>query len=125
MLLRLMLRFQASLSAQRFSRGNTACMEPSLLSCCDSGQLNVEQPCRKLEEATMTEIEELMRLRSKLISRRRMLVAALVNTDVEQLSGDAISRIQNAIEAVNSAITQEKQFSPTPDQVRRGAPELR
>ena len=57
----------------------------------------------------MTEIEKLMRLRSKLIARRRMLVAALVNADVEQLTGDAISRIQNAIEAVNSAITQEKQ----------------
>jgi len=63
----------------------------------------------------MPEIEKLMRLRSKLIARRRMLVAALVSTDVEQLSGDAISRIQNAIEAVNSAITQEKQSSPPPD----------
>ena len=72
----------------------------------------------------MTEIENLMRLRSKLIARRRMLVAALANADVEQLSGDAISRIQNAIEAVNSAITQEKQSSPSPDPARRSAPEL-
>jgi hypothetical protein len=72
----------------------------------------------------MTEIEKLMSLRSKLIARRRMLVTALVNTDVEQLSGDAISRIQNAIEAVNSAITQEKQSWPTPEPSRRGAPEL-
>jgi hypothetical protein len=76
-----------------------------------------------LEEATMTEIENLIRLRSKLIARRRMLVTALANADVAQLSGDAISRIQNAIEAVNSAITQEKQSSPTPDPSRRGAPE--
>ena len=72
----------------------------------------------------MTEIENLIRLRSKLIARRRMLVAALVNADVEQLTGDAISRIQNAIEAVNSAITQEKESSPTPDSSRRDAPEL-
>jgi len=57
----------------------------------------------------MTEVEKLMRLRSKLVARRRMLVAALANADVAQLSGDAISRIQNAIEAVNGAITQEKQ----------------
>jgi hypothetical protein len=99
-------------------------MERSLLCCYASGQLNAGQLCRKLEEATMIEIERLTRLRSKLIARRRMLVAALVNTDVEQLSGDAISRIQNAIEAVNSAITQEKQSSPTPDPSRRGAAEL-
>ena len=57
----------------------------------------------------MPELEKLTRLRSKLITRSRMLVAMLLNTDVEQLSGDAICRIQKAIEAVNGAITQKKQ----------------
>src|SRR5580704_4361830 len=108
MLIRLILRFQPS-SSQRFLHGNIGSMERSLFCCCASGQLNAEQFCRKLEEATMTELEQLTRLRSKLITRRRMLVAMLVNTDVEQLSGDTICRIQNAIEAVNNAITQEKQ----------------
>jgi hypothetical protein len=72
----------------------------------------------------MTEVEKLMKLHSKLIARRRMLVAALVNADVEQLSGNAVSGIQNAIEAVNRAITQEKQSSHVSDPARRGAPQL-
>jgi hypothetical protein len=86
-------------------------------------RLDAELRRAELEKATMTEIEKLMRLRSKLIARRRMLVAVLVNAEVEQLSGEAISRIQNAIEAVNSAITQEKQSSPTVEPARSGAPE--
>jgi hypothetical protein len=98
---------------------NVSCFAAAALATLDAEQRRAE-----LEKATMTEIEKLMRLRSKLIARRRMLVAALVNTDVEQLSGDAISRIQTAIEAVNSAITQEKHSSPTLDPARSGAPEL-
>jgi hypothetical protein len=57
-------------------------MDRSLLSCSASGQLIAEQLGRTLEKATMTEIEKLMRLHAKLIARRRMLVAALVNADV-------------------------------------------
>jgi hypothetical protein len=104
------------LSPWRFLVGNTGCMERLLHSRCASGQLIAEQLGRKLEEGAMMEIEKLMWLHGKLIGRRRRLVGALANTDVEQLSGNAVSRIQNAIEAVNSAITQEE-----PPDLRRRA----
>lgn len=52
----------------------------------------------------MIEIEQLIVLRSRLIARRRALVASLQSAAPEQLSGESIAQIQSAVEAVNRAI---------------------
>jgi hypothetical protein len=57
------------------------------------------------------ELEELMTLRKKLVSRRRALVEHLHKVAAEQLSGDSIARIQSAIEAVDRAIEDESHSS--------------
>jgi hypothetical protein len=57
------------------------------------------------------ELEELMTLRKKLVSRRRALVEHLHKVAPEQLSGDSIARIQSAIEAVDRAIEDESHSS--------------
>jgi hypothetical protein len=59
----------------------------------------------------MSDIENLTTLRDKLLARRRTLVASLVRAAPEQLTGDSISRIQSAIEAVENAIEQESQVT--------------
>lgn len=56
----------------------------------------------------MTELDNLTALRKKLVSRRRMLVAAFQQTAPEQMSGESITRIQSAIEAVDRAIEEER-----------------
>jgi hypothetical protein len=53
------------------------------------------------------ELEKLVILRKKLVSRRRALVENLHKVAPEQLSGDSIARIQSAIEAVDRAIEDE------------------
>jgi hypothetical protein len=55
----------------------------------------------------MSDIEKLATLRDKLVARRRTLVSSLVEAAPEQLTGETISRIQSAIEAVDSAIEEE------------------
>jgi hypothetical protein len=55
----------------------------------------------------MSDIEKLTTLRDKLVARRRTLVSSLLGVAPEQLTGEAISRIQSAIEAVDSAIAEE------------------
>ena len=55
----------------------------------------------------MTDIDKLTTLRDKLVARRRTLVSSLLAAAPEQLTGDSISRIQSAIEAVDSAIEEE------------------
>jgi hypothetical protein len=55
----------------------------------------------------MSDIEKLTALRAKLVARRRTLVSRLVEAAPEQLTGETISRIQSAIEAVDSAIEEE------------------
>lgn len=55
----------------------------------------------------MTEHEKLLILRKKLVSRRRTLVDSFVATPLEQLTGEAISRIQSAIHAVDQALEDE------------------
>lgn len=55
----------------------------------------------------MTEHEKLLILRKKLVSRRRSLVDSFVTTPLEQLTGEAISRIQSAIHAVDQALEDE------------------
>lgn len=55
----------------------------------------------------MNEHEKLLVLRKKLVSRRRALVDSFVTTPLEQLTGEAISRIQSAISAVDQALEDE------------------
>jgi hypothetical protein len=55
----------------------------------------------------MSHIENLTTLRDKLVARRRTLVSSLLQAAPEQLTGESISRIQSAIEAVDSAIEEE------------------
>jgi len=59
-------------------------------------------------EKKMTESEKLSVLRDKLILRRRAIVERVQTASVEQLSGDDIARIQNAIDALDKAIAEEK-----------------
>jgi hypothetical protein len=56
----------------------------------------------------MGEVENLRTLRDKLVARRRTLVASLLRAAPEQLTGDAILRIQTAIESVERAIEEER-----------------
>ena len=55
----------------------------------------------------MTEAEKLIALREKLVARRRALVESFRRASPEQLTGDAMTRIQSAIDAVDRAIEQE------------------
>jgi len=55
----------------------------------------------------MTDIEKLTSRREKLVAGRRSPVASLQRVAPEQLSGESISRIQNAIETVTRAIEEE------------------
>jgi|HubBroStandDraft_1064217.scaffolds.fasta_scaffold591864_2 hypothetical protein len=69
----------------------------------------------------MTEIDNLITLREKLIARRRALSASLQKASPEQLSGDSISRIQSAIDAVNRAIEDEMRPESVGDGPRAAA----
>jgi hypothetical protein len=55
----------------------------------------------------MSDIENLTALRDKLVARRRSLVSSLLRAAPEQLTGDSISGLQSAIEAVERAILEE------------------
>ena len=70
----------------------------------------------------MTESKKLFVLRNKLVSRRRVIVAGFQNTSIELLSGDAIARIQNVIDAVGRAIADEKRAEPSTEDSLRLAP---
>jgi hypothetical protein len=67
----------------------------------------------------VTEIEKLTNLREKLVIRRRSLVEAFQKTAPDRLTGDSITRIQSAIEAVDRAIEDEMS---TNSAWRRAAP---
>lgn len=56
----------------------------------------------------MNETKKLADLRQKLVTKRRALVDGFQNASPNQLTGDAISQIQGAIEAVDRAIEDEK-----------------
>jgi hypothetical protein len=56
---------------------------------------------------SMSETKSLTALRSKLVVRRRQLVDSQASTPVEQLTGDPIARIQEAIDAVDRALADE------------------
>jgi hypothetical protein len=55
----------------------------------------------------MSDIENLTILRDRLVARRRALVSSLLRATPEQLTGEAISHIQSAVEAVERAIEEE------------------
>jgi hypothetical protein len=59
-------------------------------------------------ERIVTEIEKLTNLREKLVIRRRSLVESFQEAAPDRLTGDAIVRIQGAIEAVDRAIDDER-----------------
>jgi hypothetical protein len=67
----------------------------------------------------VTEIEKLTNLREKLVIRRRSLVEGFQKTAPDRLTGDSITRIQSAIEAVDRAIEDERS---THDAWRRAVP---
>lgn len=52
----------------------------------------------------MTEGKRLFALRDKLVSRRRAIVESFQTVSSELMTGDAIARIQSAIDAVDRAI---------------------
>jgi len=56
----------------------------------------------------MTESQKLSALRDKLIRRRRVLVEGIQASIDGQLNGDDIVRVQNEIEAVETAMAEEK-----------------
>ena len=62
----------------------------------------------------MTESKKLTLLRDKLIGRRREIVEHLQNGSFDQDAGDRLARIQNTIDAVVKAITEEEyaEFRP-------------
>jgi hypothetical protein len=70
-------------------------------------------------ERIVTEIEKLTNLREKLVIRRRALVDGFQKAAPERLTGDSITRIQSAIEAVDRAIADEMS---THDARRRAVP---
>jgi hypothetical protein len=61
----------------------------------------------------------LTNLRDKLVIRRRSLVELFQKAAADRLTGDSITRIQDAIEAVDRAIADERS---TPDARRRAVP---
>jgi hypothetical protein len=69
----------------------------------------------------MIEIEQLIILRGKLIAKRRSLVASLNTAAPEQLTGESITQIQGAIDAVDRAIEEQMRQSAV-DGARRPVP---
>ena len=70
----------------------------------------------------MTEVEKLTVLRDKLIARRRSLVASFQRVPAERLTGESISEIQSAIEAVNRAIEEETYIQTGREAKRHAVP---
>jgi hypothetical protein len=56
----------------------------------------------------MTESEKLAVLREKLVRHRRTIVERLQDASVDQLNSDDLERIQNTIDAVDEALTDEQ-----------------
>jgi hypothetical protein len=56
----------------------------------------------------MTESQKLSVLRDNLIRRRRALVEGIQAAAISELNGDDLLRVQNEIEAVERAMTEEK-----------------
>jgi hypothetical protein len=56
----------------------------------------------------VTEIEKLINLREKLVIRRRSVVECFQKAAPDRLTGNSITQIQSAIEAVDRAIQDER-----------------
>jgi hypothetical protein len=67
----------------------------------------------------MTETKKLFALRNKLVSRRRAIVESFQTVSTELLTGDAIARIQSAIDAVDRAIVDERRVDSNVDESLR------
>jgi hypothetical protein len=70
----------------------------------------------------MTESKKLLALRNKLVSRRRTIVESFQSVSPQLLSGDAIARIQSAIDAVDRAIVDERRAESNFDESPRLVP---
>jgi Raf kinase inhibitor-like YbhB/YbcL family protein len=57
----------------------------------------------------MTESQKLAVLREKLIHQRRAIIERLQNASVDQLGSDDLARIQSTIDAIDEALTDERQ----------------
>ncbi len=67
----------------------------------------------------MTESKKLFVLREKLVSRRREIVDSFQTASQELLNGNTVVQIQNAIDAVDRAIADEKRAESTSADSRR------
>jgi hypothetical protein len=76
-------------------------------------------PIRAPSEDQMTESKKLFALRNKLVSRRRTMVESFQTVPSEQLTGNAIARIQSAIDAVDRAIVDERRTESNFDEPPR------
>jgi hypothetical protein len=57
----------------------------------------------------MSEMKNLAALRTKLVARRRQLVEAEATIPVDKVTGESIARIQEVIDAVDRALTDESE----------------
>jgi hypothetical protein len=67
----------------------------------------------------MTESKKLFALREKLVSRRREIVDSFQTASLELFNGDTVAQIQDAIDAVDRAIADEKRAESTSTDSRR------
>lgn len=70
----------------------------------------------------MTEHEKLLALRKKLVVKRRTLVTSFTETPPEQITGESIARIQNAIDAVDRALEDEGSAVPIAFRPNKASP---
>lgn len=68
----------------------------------------------------MTESKKLLVLRDKLVWRRREIVDSFQTASVELLNGDVVAQIQNAIDAVDRAIADERRAESNSTDSLRG-----
>jgi hypothetical protein len=74
---------------------------------------------KAIGEKIVTEIETLTSVREKLVIRRRSLVERSRRVDPDRMTGESLTQIQSAIEAVDRE-TEDKMS--TPDARRQAAP---
>jgi hypothetical protein len=86
-----------------------------------SAELPFQQRHASLEDQ-MNESKKLIALRSKLVGRRRAIVASFQTVSSELLTGDVIARIQSAIDAVDRAIVEERRAESNVDESPRLVP---
>jgi len=67
----------------------------------------------------MTESKKLFVLREKLVSKRREIIDSFQTASPELLNGDPVVHIQNAIDAVDRAIADEKRAESASADSRR------